>query len=260
LRLGVRIAVGASAELYAVGGDRVVKLYRPEYASIARPEAERTAAAHAAGLACPAVYGTVEIEGRVGLVLERIEGPTLLDELRSGRCAPREAAALLAGAHARVHATRVAALPAWQEVVAPRLATLSPEERTLFERDVARMPDGQATYHGDFHPGNLLLSPRGPIAVDWPNACLAPAPADVARSYVLIGYQGLRSTSSDGERRARAAFAAAYVEAYVARGGSRLDEIRRCLPIHVRGLELADHENPHLGPLRALADGGPWPA
>ena len=65
--------------MFAVGLDRVVKLDRPEWNGLSHYEAGILAAAHAAGLPTPDVFETVTIEGRHGVVLERLAGPTLSD-------------------------------------------------------------------------------------------------------------------------------------------------------------------------------------
>ncbi|TMA37195.1 MAG: aminoglycoside phosphotransferase family protein, partial [Deltaproteobacteria bacterium] len=32
------------------------------------------------------------------------------------------------------------------------------------------LPDGDQLCHGDMHPGNIMLSRRGPMVIDWTNA------------------------------------------------------------------------------------------
>ena len=40
--------------------------------------------------------------------------------------------------------------------------------------------------HGDLHPANVLLSPDGPVVIDWTNAVQGPPGADVALSWLLM--------------------------------------------------------------------------
>jgi aminoglycoside phosphotransferase (APT) family kinase protein len=40
--------------------------------------------------------------------------------------------------------------------------------------------------HGDLHPSNIILSPRGPVLVDWFDASRGDPIADVARSSVIL--------------------------------------------------------------------------
>ena len=41
-------------------------------------------------------------------------------------------------------------------------------------------PERPALCHGDFHPFNVMLSPRGPIVIDWNNAHIGNPLEDVA--------------------------------------------------------------------------------
>lgn len=50
---------------------------------------------------------------------------------------------------------------------------------------LAALPDGGALCHGDFHPGNVILSPRGPVIIDWVDVSIGPPLADVARTLLL---------------------------------------------------------------------------
>jgi len=186
---GARIGVGGSAEVFAYGDDAVLKLFRPRYAFAVDREAERTRAVHAAGIPAPRVIDIVVVDGRRGLVLERIEGRTLLEDLVAGRCGAHTAGAMTAEVQTAVHRATADL---------PRLA------------DVARraaLPDGDAVAHLDLHPGNVMGSPQGPVVIDWVNAHLAPAAADVARSVMTIRYQGLGRLGAGGgvdeERRVR---------------------------------------------------------
>ena len=48
------------------------------------------------------------------------------------------------------------------------------------------MPDGNRLCHGDFHPGNILVTKHGPIIIDWMTASKGTACGDVARTSVIL--------------------------------------------------------------------------
>jgi len=49
------------------------------------------------------------------------------------------------------------------------------------------MPDGgDRLLHLDLHPLNVIMSPQGPVVIDWPNARCGDPMADVAVTYALV--------------------------------------------------------------------------
>ena len=108
--LGELIGRGASSEVYAWTATTVVKLFVPRFAALAAVEFERTDAVHAAGVPCPAVHGMVEVDGRTGIVFDRLAGPSLF--------AQRGAASTLAHLHAELHDLPSPALPQLADTLA----------------------------------------------------------------------------------------------------------------------------------------------
>jgi thiamine kinase len=200
---GPRLGGGASCRVYAWGPDRVVKVYRPEFEELGPIEAERTVAIHAAGLPVPACHGLVRTEGDLGLVLDRVDGPSMLDGVDADRT-PVGIGRALASLHVELHVHTVSGLPSLAD--------------TLQDRGVVAPAVGDAPFHGDLHPANVLLSRDGPRVIDWSNAHAAPPAADVACSALAIGYRGLRVGTPGLERahHLRQAVLAAYLEAYEA--------------------------------------------
>ncbi len=48
------------------------------------------------------------------------------------------------------------------------------------------MPDGNQLCHGDFHPGNIIVTHRGPVIIDWMTASKGVACGDVARASIIL--------------------------------------------------------------------------
>ncbi|RKN37980.1 phosphotransferase [Streptomyces hoynatensis] len=154
MRCGELLGSGRTADVYALGRGRVLRRYRN--GADARPEAELMARLAALGYPVPAVHpATAEGMTSADLVLERLTGPTMLEALLAGEESPERAGAVLGRLLNRLHA-----LPG----------------RHL---------------HLDLHPGNVLLTPRGPVVIDWANAEVGPGGLDDAMSAVILAEVGV---------------------------------------------------------------------
>ncbi len=188
---GALIGQGRTAEIFAWGDDEALKLFRPEFSSPAGSayEARMARAIFAAGAPCPKVGEVVEVEGRAGIIYERIDGPSLDAQVRAQPWRLAQVARLLAETQAATHARSLPTLPSLRETLQQKIqraAPLTPALRAAALRALERLHDGSALCHGDFHPGNVLLSRRGPLVIDWENATSGHPLADVARTLLLL--------------------------------------------------------------------------
>ncbi len=190
-QLGEQIGVGRTSDVFAWGSDSVVKVPYPNLpADWTVFEAEIARSIHAAGLPVPEVRDVIEIEGRTAAVFERIEGPSMWQRILEK---PGDAEAL-ARELVEIQRSLLAAgippgVPDFVDRLVRRIAIADPLPATEREAaiDVARgLPRGAALLHGDLHPGNVLMSPHGPIVIDWFDAAIGHPIADIVRSSILM--------------------------------------------------------------------------
>ena len=153
---GPLLGSGRAADVYDIGGGRVLRRNR-NGASTAR-EAAVMGHVHAHGYPVPEVF-----DAEAGdLVMERLEGPTMLEAFGSRPWRLRGWSRMLADLHLRL-----------EDVPRP--------EVELPVRGCA-----EAIVHGDLHPDNVILTERGPVVIDWPNAVLGPKGFDAAHTWLLV--------------------------------------------------------------------------
>lgn len=106
------------------------------------------------GYPCPVVHRTAGAD----LVMDKVEGPTMLADLFADLTTERAetAAEMLADLHRRLHA-------------------IPPPGG-----------DGPSVIHLDLHPDNVILSPDGPVVIDWPNATVGEPSVDVATTWLIV--------------------------------------------------------------------------
>jgi len=191
LDLGERVATGRTSALYALGTDSVVKVPRPEVPDQwLQLEAELTIAVRKAGVPAPEVRDVVRWNNRIAVVFERVDGPSMWQQiLADPASAPRHATDLV-HIHAEVLAMGVpSGLPDFVDRMQRKIAQaeqLTAEERTNASTLTELLPRGAALLHGDLHPGNILLGSDGPVLIDWFDAAIGHPAADISRSSLLM--------------------------------------------------------------------------
>jgi len=152
------IASGRDADIFAYGPDLVVR--RARRGRSMEPEAKVMQYVSSHGYPAPRVEDVRA--GGAELVMERVDGPTMLEALaREPSTVPRNAESL-AVLHRQLHDIPA---PKWLDpfVVA-----------------------GDCVVHLDLHPLNVILSGRGPVLIDWTNARSGAGAADVAATWLVL--------------------------------------------------------------------------
>jgi Ser/Thr protein kinase RdoA (MazF antagonist) len=219
LTIGPKIAEGREAEVYAWAGDSVLKLYRPgHHGHVAEASALATLDT---GSVAPRLIAAVEIDGRHGLVLERLDGSDMLTLLERRAWRLLGLARILAEAHVLLNSGQASTdLPDLKQTLATRIAAgvTSPRLRDFALRVLDPLPAGDRLCHGDLHPGNVLVGSDRASVIDWANATRGVPEADHARTLLLLKWADplpgtsplLRGLMSAG----RDAFARAYASSY----------------------------------------------
>jgi tRNA A-37 threonylcarbamoyl transferase component Bud32 len=150
---GPLLARGEDADVFAIDDTRVLRRYRRR----AVPEREVAIMRYVRERGYPAPR-VIDVSGP-DLTLERVDGPTMLADLRRRPWRFRSHALTLARLHRELHAV-------------PPPDFLGGE--------------GDAILHLDLHPANVMLARSGPVVIDWANAARGDAPLDVALTAVVL--------------------------------------------------------------------------
>ena len=184
-----RIDEGRTAEIFAWDEGRVLKLYRAEFPrEWADWEAKITRAISEAGVPAPQIFEVLDVEERRGIIMERIIGPSMFAALLSNLFTVVKHARLLADLQAQMHACSIPDLPAQHESLRQRIqeAKVTSAIQTAALQRLDHLPEGTALCHGDFHPGNVMLTTHGPRILDWPTAMSGNPVGDVARTSLIL--------------------------------------------------------------------------
>jgi uncharacterized protein (TIGR02172 family) len=193
---GALIGAGRTADVYAWGEDRILKLFQdwmPEAA--VKEEFNITRLVRETGLPVPSADELVEIDGRPGIIFERLYGPSMLRVIEKQPLKSISMARLLAELHARMHACPLPPNTPGQHQQLERgigwAKDLTEAEKQTIRAILARRPDGNAVCHGDFHPDNVLITGHGPVIIDWMTGRSGHPLADLTRTSLLLTSGGL---------------------------------------------------------------------
>ncbi|MFE2009032.1 phosphotransferase [Streptomyces sp. NPDC059491] len=158
MEIGELIGAGRTADVFALGEDRVVRRYRDGEDTSEEVAVMTYLAAH--GYPVPGVWPGASAGE---LVMQRLSGPTMREALVAGTLDGEQAGELLADLLLRLHAipARVGADPAHRIV------------------------------HLDLHPENVLLTPDGPVVIDWATAQEGPPGLDTAMAVLILAQAAL---------------------------------------------------------------------
>jgi uncharacterized protein (TIGR02172 family) len=189
--MGKPVALGRTAELYAWPEDRVLKLYF-DWFDLENIQFEQRMAqsVHTAGLPVPAVGDIVQVNGRNGLIYERVDGQEMWSAFQKRPWQLATLARQTAQLHAEMHANTLRPdLPSQRRRLENKLHGADALPANLKAATLAALstlPDGDRICHGDFHPGNIMLTSTRAVIIDWIDASLGNPLADVARTTVIL--------------------------------------------------------------------------
>jgi serine/threonine protein kinase len=148
------VAAGRESDFLDLGGGRVLRRFKKG----GNPEREALVMRHARARGYP-VPEVFEVAAD-SLVIERIDGPTMLEAVFADLSTLGEHARVLAELHDELH-----------RIEAPE--------------GLAALGDGDRLVHLDLHPENVILSADGPVVIDWANARRGEPLLDVVYTWVI---------------------------------------------------------------------------
>ncbi|MBN1812248.1 MAG: phosphotransferase [Anaerolineae bacterium] len=257
---GTLLGRGRTAEIY-VWNDQALKLFVDGFpVEWIQAEAEATRVAHRAGLSAPAVGEIVEVDGRTGIVYERVDGVSMLQTFATRPWTFPSAVRRFVELQVAMHNCARPELPSQRERLkgairgAPRLMA-EMKEQVLQALD--RLPDGDTVCHGDYHPDNIIMSPQGPVVIDWVNATRGNPLADVARTSLMcrVGAAPLGASRSVrwATRLGQSAFHTLYLREYFGRRPFNREQLEAWIPV-VAAARLAERIPEEEGRLIALVE------
>jgi hypothetical protein len=193
------IARGRTAEVLAWKDQQVLKLFYDWVpAGLIARESQAARLVSALDIPTPKLLGEVTLDGRAGLLYERVAGDSLLNRLGTQPWLCVRYARQFAELQAATHLQRGTGLPALKAGLESTIRGIEglPANLVVAAHDrLSLLPDGEALCHFDFHPEQIMVTATGLVVLDWMTAQTGQPAADVARTLVLLRFGPVRDAS-----------------------------------------------------------------
>lgn len=187
MRAGERIGQGNTADVFEWGAHEVLKLFHERH--WAMEEARNAERIGGLGLRTPRFGGVIEYEGRLGIVYERVDGSTMLRSIEPNEASVARNARLMASLQVEIQSVEHSFEPNLIEELTRKIKAapcLADVQKEALLRLAGTMPVGRSLCHYDFHPDNIIMSPGGPVVIDWMNVLVGDPAADAARTAMMF--------------------------------------------------------------------------
>ncbi len=172
---------GATGAVYQYQEDSIVKLYFSDSA-LEEIEREKKYAREAFILGIPTAIslGIVQVGEKYGLEYEFIKSRSMSGEIMANPDETEDLVDKLVDVAHSLHTTshqieaRESIFTSAKELFLHHLSInpiLSPEEKSLCSQFIESIPDRDTLIHGDFHPGNIMLSGGEALLIDIADIC-----------------------------------------------------------------------------------------
>lgn len=175
-------------------GDKLIKLFDKNYsmADILN-EALNHARVMETGLNIPKLHSVTEIDNKIAIVMEYIEGKTLKELMKENPDKIDEYLNKFVDLQIFVQSKKAPLLNRQYDKFYKKISDSSFNATTKYDLHsrLDSMKKHDKLCHGDFNPSNIIITDKDEVyIVDWAHATQGNASADIARTYLLFSLKG----------------------------------------------------------------------
>ncbi|MFT4145221.1 MAG: aminoglycoside phosphotransferase family protein [Mobilitalea sp.] len=196
---GKLIGIGNTAKVYEWEEGKVLKLFHEGY-----PQEYIVNEYHNARIIGPMnfekpeAYEVITYEECTGIIYDKLAGESLLDwVMKTGNL--QGCAEYMASLHKAIITNVATDLPDYKDFLKHHIrnAKLALDHQQEVMKRIDQLSDADTLCHGDFHPGNILLSEDKVSVIDFMNLCHGHYLYDIARTVFLVEYTPIPEDAQD---------------------------------------------------------------
>ena len=182
---------GRTADVYEYEEGKVLKLFKEDLdSSSIQAEYAVSCLVYQFGISTPKPIEIIELDGRVGIVYERVWGVTILHLMKSKPWLIYPLSRKLAELHVELHKLVAEGMQSQKEMIEHQIREapyLLDDEKTKIIQQMDHLSYSNRICHGDFHPDNVIIDHnRDCSVIDWMTGMSGNPAGDVARTILLL--------------------------------------------------------------------------
>lgn len=205
MKMGRKISEGACSEIFEwENNEKVIKLAKTNTdRSAMEKEYLNSKAAWNKGISIPQPFELVDVNGRSGIVFERLYGETLMERFINQFLSPsvtkdnikklnyEDSPRITAKILSKIHRKSIPNMPSQREDIIYSIKRgnyLTISEKELVIEILNSIPLKQQICHGDPNPNNIFIRDNKALLIDWMNASIGNPEADLAEYIIMIRF------------------------------------------------------------------------
>lgn len=192
MEYGKLIGEGRQAKVYEWGRNEIIKIFDSSVLnSDIENEYKKSIVAYELGIPSPYVKEIVDINGKRGIVYEKLVGSTLLKTMKNNVFKIKKSIQMVAENHVKLSKYNTNELPDIKKIIKDSMNRideniLDEDKKKLINDYIDRLPEINGLCHVDFHPDNIIITKSGPKIIDWCNAASGDPCADAAVTAIIF--------------------------------------------------------------------------
>jgi uncharacterized protein (TIGR02172 family) len=199
MKLGKVVGTGNTASVYDWEEGKVIKFFNLGYPDEAiEKEYHNANEIRDMSFLKPKAYEIIAYEESKGIIYDKVEGESLIDWVLKTKDL-QECSLQMANLHKAIGQNKISNVPNYKDFLKHHIqnAFLTVDEQKELLQMIDKFPNGNSLCHGDFHPGNILISGGNAYVIDFMNICSGDFLYDIARTVFLIEFTPVPSDVKD---------------------------------------------------------------
>lgn len=192
MEYGSLVGRGRDACVYEWGEQEVIKLFNASASkSMIEREYSKSSIINKLGVPVPYVREIISLNGKQGIIYEKLIGKTLLSIIKSNPIKIKQWISTLAKTHVLLSNYSTNDLPDIKELIKNSMdeindKILDRDSKLFIKSYIDTLPCKNNICHVDFHPDNIIKTSDGFKIIDWVNAAKGDSCADAAITVTIF--------------------------------------------------------------------------